>query len=703
MLRALGLKKSHESLNDADRSQRVVAQYQDFEIALKAMDYLLDDRTPLGMQLLAEQPNKAIIKLAAGVMQFIEATLGFEAETMARAHEMLNEAESVCWKSKLENESLQLETSSYPPGTEYSVTYAEATLLNALLMLLSENGVIESAKALYKLRRAYQTLDDLVKKISHSSKPASASTASLVSSSSENTPTGKFEKIHRMKMQRLQGSHIGNTPSTTRLDKTLHSKLKMSDVSTIDEFIHSGVNLCFGILQVVLSLIPPTIGKVLSIVGFKGSRESGLKMLWKASDERNIHGSIALLALLIFYDGPFQFTDVDFDLSAVDETQDQDTLSRQFSEKVNIEKRALMGQGHTLNHPGERLSEKLLITRAHFPNNALWLLQESRMHASRGNLEKAVDLMDSFDQKIEMKQVEALLIFDRAIFLCFLHRYERAASEFMTLISKNSWSHGLYYYFAGACYLESWRMCETGLFVKGGRDNIDPTKKNWYKQQAEIYLKKAPTLVGKSRFMSSKQLPFDKFLLRKVSHIKKVQNSCKKPFVECCGTSLIHELCYFYNGYNKMSPEHLELSFKLLGFTGAPNTPHALEGFAAIPESKDEQMIRLLLQSIILRRQGDFKQGREIIDKYIIPRIVSDGGKGQVKVAKQTDDAWLFPIALYERALFTWKEKGLGGLEEVHRWLLSSAQYNCEDYELSTRVSMKTKAALDRLEEYHFD
>ena len=63
-------------------------------------------------------------------------------------------------------------------------------------------------------------------------------------------------------------SSIETSPSLAQnaSDNHLH-------VSTIDEYIHSGVQLCFGILQVVLSLIPPAIGKVLSIVGFRGDRK----------------------------------------------------------------------------------------------------------------------------------------------------------------------------------------------------------------------------------------------------------------------------------------------------------------------------------------------------------------------------------------------------------------------------------------------
>ena len=105
-------------------------------------------------------------------------------------------------------------------------------------------------------------------------------------------------------------SSIETSPSLAQnaSDNHLH-------VSTIDEYIHSGVQLCFGILQVVLSLIPPAIGKVLSIVGFRGDREVGLRLLWRTAITcRNVHGELALLFILVFYDGPVQFVDNGFRL-----------------------------------------------------------------------------------------------------------------------------------------------------------------------------------------------------------------------------------------------------------------------------------------------------------------------------------------------------------------------------------------------------
>ncbi|ODV93962.1 hypothetical protein PACTADRAFT_45631, partial [Pachysolen tannophilus NRRL Y-2460] len=440
----------------------------------------------------------------------------------------------------------------------------------------------------------------------------------------------------------------------------------------------------------VKSIIPPTIGKVLAVVGFKGSREDGLRAVWKSAEKRNIHGGIGLLTLLVFYDGPFQFTDVDFDVpSATENRQDQ------FSNG----KITQAGYGEpTLLHPGKKLESSLLNARALFPHSALWLLQEGRMLASKGRLEEAVELMDSLTRKIEMKQVEALLVFDRAMILIFMNKYERAAKDFLRLVDINAWSHALYFYFAGACYLESWRMCETKLTVPTGKDDIDLSKKEWYKEQAEKYLSSAPEQVGKRKFMS-KPMPFDRFLLRKTNSIKEISKRKNLSLVDSCGTSLIHELSYFWNGYNRMPEENLKLAIKLLGFNADPDSEYALlnsdgKSYSKIlPESKDESMIRYTLQAITLRRLGKIEEGRKILDSNVLSEFVLPNNK----FIKMTNDPWLYPISMYERALFCWKEKSVDGLEDAKEWLKNASEYS-DDYELSTRVGMKIKAATDRLE-----
>ncbi|GMM38954.1 hypothetical protein DASC09_062930 [Saccharomycopsis crataegensis] len=824
MLRALGLRKAESSANlagaaakQADENVNVILEeFHDFELTLQAMDYVLDDQSAKGVQIInnaiKEKGRLPIFVLGLGVIEFIEATLGFEVETMNRAKTTLTEAEALSTKMKNHHERSEIRTSSiYPPGTEYAVTSAESNLLVALIMLLSEN-VIESAKALYRLRKAYHTLDDINKSIQqHNRKRAllskqnasvpnlsgsmNASKSTLTSFSdlslSNNELTLKeethkedcfahvpvklsskqrsdikilkmAEKIYQLKKSRFVGSNIGNSPASDRhrteigyssnslsdnesntsdfvdaeedvpintetttdaidLQAELLGKL---DSFTIDEFIHSGVNLCFGILQVVLSLIPPAIGRVLSIVGFKGSRENGLQMLWDATRERNIHGGIATLGLLVFYDGPFQFTDNDFDIPTIEgDYGGNDSIQ-------HVQSRALDQTGKaTLLHPGHKLEVALLRGRAYFPNSSLWLLQEGRMLAGQGKLHEAVALMDSAtdgtSKEIEMKQLKALLMFDKAMILVYIHHYERAAEHFLMILNLNSWSHGLYTYMAACCYLECYRMCRLGIYpLKDGESN--EKKQEEFKKLAEKYLLKAPSYLegAKKGFFQSKQMPMDRYFMRKVAGIKKMHaNYPDLDLVDCVGTSLAHELCYFWNAFNRMDAENLELSLKLLGYSADVGSEYSINteetNYAKIKETEQQSMLRYFLQTLTLRRLGKVAEGTIILDQYVINDKIlifevtdSAGGASSIKsksqtlnssipsrYVKRTDDPWLYPTALYERAIFCWKTKGMEGIDEVKEWLQKALNY-ADDYELSARTGMHIKAAMDRLDGY---
>lgn len=758
MLRALGFRSKPAELPQEESVPLILKQAHDFELALKAMDYLLDDRTNEGLHLIEDDTDSAIKTLALGVIRFLEATLGFEPEVMRKASDILSHAETLSSRERSKNQNLKLKTSgNFPPGLEYAVTYAESNLLNALIMLLSES-MIESAKALYKLRKAYQTLDEIFKHIKEYEKKKGVKVTSYPNESTtsfNSTVSGKHyldipfplsdtqlkdDGLHKiageiatMRISRLRGAHIGNTPASDRLrstvgytntnaeeteqqenekesdsdsDSATESKFIEESESTIDEFIISGSNLCFGILQLVLSLIPPAIGKVLAIVGFKGSREQGLKMIWKSVARRNIHGCIGLLALLVFYDGPFQFTDSDFDIPDFNikdnkEKDDDDeasssitsrALSRTRSARImRTESRAFQGIGEpTVLHPGKKLEDALLYARALFPNSALWLLQEARMLTSRGRLEEALSLMESIDRKIEMKQVEALLLFDKVMILIFLHKFEKASETIVDLLKVNEWSPGLYTYASGCCYLEIYRMGQMGLI----EDKEQLKKMDFYKEQAvKLIFKDAPKLAKSGKIMS-KQMPFDKFLCRKVSQFEAISKKYNLPLIDSIGTSPIHELSYFWNGYNRMPEDHLILTDKLLNYS-------ASDKYAKFPEPANQKFIRNLLQSITYRRLGQIDRGMKIMDEQIIPQLIELGpqfGTDGYKYIKQTDeDPWAYPTALYEYALFKWKAKGVDGLDESKDWLRRAVGWS-EDYELSTRIGMKIKAALDRLE-----
>ncbi|GAV51486.1 hypothetical protein ZYGR_0AD06690 [Zygosaccharomyces rouxii] len=700
-------------LQQDEKTKFILKQAYDFEVALKAMDLVLDDRVEEGLQLLKNNEpvsgsDQTITVLARGVIEFLEATLGFEGEAMRRAANTLAKAEQLSLKSRQHAQKMNINSSSfYPPGTVYAVTYTESCLLHALVMLFSES-MVEAAKALLKLRKAYSMLQEIFDAIKKAEKlrtkdgglGQNGSQTSFASGNSDFTsldipyklsPKEQEDRelldyaaqVQKMREKRICGAHIGNSPAVNRLRselglnamKSLAKEEKEEYVvlsqdlevgqATIDEFILSGVNLCFGILQVVLSLIPPAIGAVLSIVGFHGSREEGLRLVWRSTKYRNVHGCIGLQALMFYYDGPFQFTDVDFDIPLA--------TSVKPGEKGEMD-------GPTLLHPGKILENSLLQSRAFFPNSALWLLNEARMLATNGRLSDAVDLMDSIDvDKIQMRQVKSLLIFDRAIILSQMHSYERAAEDLLSLLKISDWSHAFYTYYAGACYLESWRMCQLGL--------KNSERAEFCKKRARELIFNAPDLLGKKTF-KSKNLPLDRFMLRKVEQFRQMQSQLKlSDPLDAIATSPVHEIAYFYNGYNRMTQKELKISQQLMTEYHNPAVDH---------KNVDQEMIRTFLFSLVLRRLGEVKQGSELLDKEVLPHFFLLQN-GKVKYVKKHEDPWLYPAALYERALFSWKLKNMKGLLECKEWLVRAQNYSV-DYELSTRIEMKIKAALDRVE-----
>lgn len=363
-----------------------------------------------------------------------------DAEAAASAHQSRAHSHRDAYQSAI-----------YPPGSEYALCYAEAQLMSAVVAVLNES-LTESIKGFYKLRKAYATLQeisDAEKKYikskgssSRTSLSAGASQQSLPSKTTtsttnissepssaasvfsdttlvpqENADDDDFDFVDAeegkaMATPTTYQGHIESAELSTKLDKmtlngsspdqqaasALQDELRFEDYSNhpIDIFIHSGTNLCFGILQLMLSLIPPAFSKLLYIVGFKGDREAGIEMLWRATKYHNINGAMAGLVTLGFYNGFIGFCDI----------------LRQDS------------------YPKERCRALLNDMRNKYPQSRLWRLEESRMLAGDKNLEEAVKMTGTED-KSPLKQVEALQWFERSLDCMYLHRYEDCAVSFM--------------------------------------------------------------------------------------------------------------------------------------------------------------------------------------------------------------------------------------------------------------------------------
>ncbi|MCJ1284747.1 hypothetical protein MMC26_004083 [Xylographa opegraphella] len=424
----------------------------------------------------------------------------------------------------------------------------------------------------------------------------------------------------------------------------------------LDAFIHSGANLCFGLLLVLLSMIPPAFSKLLFIIGFKGDKPRGIRMLWQATKFYNINGAMAGLILLGYYNGLVGFCDIlpDSNVSVNDLATE------------NIE-----------GYPTHRLEGLLHEMRRRYPQSRLWLLEEARMVASKKRLDAAIDLLSGVDRS-PLKQIEALSMFEKSLNAMYSHRYDLCSQSFITCCDLNNWSHALYYYIAGSAHVELYRRAKAANDTSSAAEQASRATKLLYKVRENA---------GKKKFMA-RQLPFDIFVVRKLNKWEARAKEWNISFIDAIGVSPFEEMVYFWNGHKRMDDVQLQASLAALAWSeDTVLNPHGHR------EGLDEHAILAVLRAAIFRAQGNHEVARGLLKKQVISH-------DRALFKNNFKDDWTCPTAHYEMGANLWmerdgSEKDKERVKEAEEWIQKAGSW--EKYELDARIGLKITTGLETL------
>ncbi|KAI0440516.1 outer membrane protein Iml2/Tetratricopeptide repeat protein 39 [Xylaria telfairii] len=641
------------------------------------------------------------------VCVFMRSILGFEKTVMAEATSLLGECENLAWNDIKKAEKDASNSNSqpdriYPPGSEYQLVLAESYLMSAILGVLHES-LAEGIKSFYKLRKAYVALDAILqaesaylKKRGLQPTPPKVDIKQTSAYQHEKMPGG-FDDDADIE---FLGADESNTADPTPLHYEGHlangnvedAEKKLSDLALngddnaekteqprdlpspapfeggpesdifadpVNAFVHSGANMCFGVLLLIISLVPPAFSRLLSIIGFRGDRERGIEMLWQSSRFENVNGAVASLMLCAYYNGLLGFADI-------------------------LPSEADVAKGSVVGYPKERISALLVKMRARYPDSGLWRFEEARSLGHRRDLVGALEVLKN--NKSTMKQVDALNNFEMSLASSYVQDWSHARDDYLRCIELNDWSPSLYYYLAGCAELELYR----NAFLA---DTKDQSQIGLHKKKTEELFRKVPSVAGKKRFMA-RPLPFEEFVVRKLKKWEERSSTLGIDLADAVGISPMQEMVYLWNGLKKMQPSELD---NAAGDLSWDRLTCSEEVRSKIQAQVDEKALQDLCHAAILRNLEMFDEARLKLQEIL--KFDKSSFKGATK------DDYIPPSAYYEMAVLAWVEGQMKTpaetkkkVEDCQSWLDKVSRW--EAYVLDGRIGMRVQTGMDTLRWY---
>ncbi|XP_038625330.1 tetratricopeptide repeat protein 39B isoform X1 [Tachyglossus aculeatus] len=433
--------------------------------------------------------------------------------------------------------------------------------------------------------------------------------------------------------------------------KECHSVLQMtqsnkSNKETYHQF-EGGVKLGIGAFNLMLSLLPARILRLLEFIGFSGNRDLGLCQLREGASGASLRATLCILTLLLYHT------------------------------YVSL----ILGTGEANLEEAETLLEPYL---QRFPNGSLILFYAARIELLKGNFEKAqVVFQDCISAQQEWKQIHHLCYWE--LMWCYTFQQDwLQAYHYADLLCKESrWSKAIYVFQKAA--ILSMLSDED---VKSTGENVVSLFRKVESLKQRIAGKSIPTekfAVRKSRRYSSPQ-PVK--LILPALEMMYVWNGFsivgkRADLTESLLITIEKEELALRNETSMKGKQEEELATECESKTWKERNVLFRKEAPGKPTeySMDDQCLVQLLKGLCLKHLGRLLQAELCFNQVI-------QSEKQLKY-----DHYLVPFTLYELGLLY---KQQGDRDKAIR-LIESAKNNYKEYSMESRLHFRIHAALNSL------
>lgn len=405
-------------------------EIDDVKVSLEGINLLLNNGFKDAMEIFTKYRRYSPLMSAGySFVSIMNALMTYEDDKLDKAMDDIKETDKLCnsyqdgFMKSLKHKILKKDSSesklSVEERLQRRILSADCQLYMAML-IFSRNEVTGFLKGGWLIRKGYKLYEKAYRDIG---KVYEARGQKM-----EETPEMLVEDAAAAlevepESNSLPTNGAPNHEDVATLDLDDDTNLNQKDFVAVEEDalarLKGGVSFGYGLLQLVISMMPPSLLKVVNLLGFNGNREFGLKCLDTASHSTDMKAPLAMLTLLWYH-----------------------TVVRPFFGIDSKNKAACIQEA--LKILGER--------KATYPNSALVMFYEGRVQKLQGDLDLALKTYEAaLEACSEQREIQLICLYELG--WCNLMRlnWEESLLAFARLKEESRWAQSYYAFLTAIC------------------------------------------------------------------------------------------------------------------------------------------------------------------------------------------------------------------------------------------------------------